>query len=268
MSIIKKIIVCIKNIGAGGGVKYIAAILCLKRKWAIFENSIWRFYIKKYEFYINIRPYSADIYLIRALVLGANLDGRGEYDFLLKAGNEKFPKYIIDCGANIGFFSLIAASKYKNATIIAIEPEKSNFELLKRNIDGYHNIICMNEGVWNRDTYLELLNASRGSQGYIFGESESETEYHALGINSIMNIYHIEGVDILKMDIEGSEFYVFDKNLEWLCTNKCLIIETHDKFIKGISKKVSDTMEEHGFLHNKAGENEIYYQNGIELELE
>lgn len=69
----------------------------------MLKNKIWRFYIKKYEFEIFIRPFSEEIFLFRALIFGDNLDCVGEYDFDIYIKEEK-PEVIVDCGANIGFF--------------------------------------------------------------------------------------------------------------------------------------------------------------------
>ena len=43
-------------------------------------------------------------------------------------------KKIIDGGANIGCASVYFSLRFPNAEILAIEPEKNNFELLKKNI--------------------------------------------------------------------------------------------------------------------------------------
>lgn len=53
-------------------------------------------------------------------------------EYNIKIDNEI--KTIVDCGANIGLSSLFFLSKYPNATLIAIEPEKNNFNLLRRNL--------------------------------------------------------------------------------------------------------------------------------------
>lgn len=82
-------------------------------------------------------------------------------------------------------FSLIANSKYKDATIIALEPEKSNFDMLVMNCKKFPNIIPIIEGIWNRNTYLKLVNGQRGTLGNIFEESDSVEPYYARGINEL-----------------------------------------------------------------------------------
>jgi len=53
-----------------------------------------------------------------------------EYDF----DTAKSPNIIIDAGANIGLAAIYFANRYPNAKIIALEPEQSNFRILKENV--------------------------------------------------------------------------------------------------------------------------------------
>lgn len=253
MKVFKKII---KLLSITGIIKYCIAIILFKKKVPIFINTIWTFKIKKWNAKIKVRPYSADIYLIRALVLGKNLDGKGEYDFSVTPQ----PVNILDLGANIGFFSIIAAKRYKCQQLIAVEPEYENYKMLLLNTNDYECVKCINEGIWSKNTNLELIAKDRGTQGYRFDESSKETLYHAISINEIIEQFELSSIDIVKMDIEGSENNVFDENLEWIDKTKCLVIETHDKFIPGTSKKIEAIMFNSGFQVTRCGENEIYYR--------
>lgn len=53
---------------------------------------------------------------------------RGEYDVEIA----KTPTIIVDAGANIGLMSIFYANKYPDAKIISLEPDRSNFTLLKK----------------------------------------------------------------------------------------------------------------------------------------
>lgn len=66
-----------------------------------------------------------------------------EYDF----DPELSPELIIDAGANIGAASIYFALKYPDATIISLEPEKTNFNILKKNSKKYKNICCLNKAL-------------------------------------------------------------------------------------------------------------------------
>lgn len=50
------------------------------------------------------------------------------------------PMFIVDAGAHIGLSSVFFTSKYPKATIVAIEPEPSNFNILLMNARDHRNI--------------------------------------------------------------------------------------------------------------------------------
>src|SRR5262245_62031962 len=67
-----------------------------------------------------------------------------EYDFVfggrdLDVPLDTPPRVIVDCGAHIGCTTVYFANRFPGATIYALEPEESNFELLKRNVAPYRN---------------------------------------------------------------------------------------------------------------------------------
>lgn len=61
------------------------------------------------------------------------------------------PKVIIDGGANIGMTTLFFSQKYPRAKIVAIEPETSNFEILKKNCSGLPNVALINAALWSTE---------------------------------------------------------------------------------------------------------------------
>ncbi len=80
------------------------------------------------------------------------------YEFLVK----KSPEVIIDAGANIGLASIYFANKYPKAKIIAIEPEKGNFAILKKNVSPYSNIFLIQAVLWNKNEKINLLDPGLG----------------------------------------------------------------------------------------------------------
>jgi hypothetical protein len=88
---------------------------------------------------------------------------RGELDITFR----KEPGYVIDGGANIGLAALYLKNKYPRAKIIAVEPERSNFELLKKNTRDYPDIICLNYGIWNKSGRLRIIDNGDGNASFI-----------------------------------------------------------------------------------------------------
>jgi hypothetical protein len=70
---------------------------------------------------MTLRPNTSDMDVFQQIFVNE------EYEFSLDTD----PAVIIDAGANIGLASIYYSIKYPKAKIIAIEPELSNYELLK-----------------------------------------------------------------------------------------------------------------------------------------
>jgi FkbM family methyltransferase len=188
-----------------------------------------------YEHTIFLRNHTSDVLVYTEII------ERNEYDFSVR--NE--PKYIIDAGANIGMASIYFANKYKKAKIIAIEPEEENFKLLKLNTENYSNITTIKGALWDRIGEISLFDTGSDNYGFMVG-----TNVHALKpttkmikhltravtVEEIMKLFNIEYIDIIKIDIEGSEKEVFYSCENWIHKTRCIIVELHERMKKGCNK--------------------------------
>jgi hypothetical protein len=53
-------------------------------------------------------------------------------------------------------------------------------------------------------------------------------------MDDLVNMYNLETIDILKIDIEGAEKELFTYNYEnWLQKVRCIVIELHDLYRPG-----------------------------------
>jgi FkbM family methyltransferase len=160
-------------------------------------------------------------------------------------------EYIIDCGANIGLSVRYFRYLYPNAKIAAIEPDADNYNMLKENTQFDNNILLFKNGIWNRSAHLEVVDVFNvGSWGFSVVEvsEKSEKTVPALSIKDVIVQSNFPRVDLLKVDIEGSEKEVFESDTEsWLPLVNNMIIETHDKYRKGTSRAVFETMLKYDF---------------------
>ena len=261
---VKKRISCIvANLGYIDGAKYVFALATKKGGIPILKSKIWKFSIKSRGFDFYCRPNHADIFLVRAMILGSNLDGVGEYDIsaLFERFNKDDELVMLDLGANIGIFSLLMSSAFPKAKIYAVEPDEENFRILLKNVGEKKNITCVNVGVWNRDCMLKLVNPGCESMSFRFEESTDNKGTEAISIPSILCKYGLSHVDILKMDIEGGEKSVFESNVEWCNDVDFFIIEMHDRYAKGASDTVDRQLVElRGYNKTSHEENDIYYK--------
>lgn len=187
-----------------------------------------------------------------------------EYDFETTSS----PKTIIDAGANIGLVSIYFANKYPKAKIIAIEPEKSNFALLKRNTSPYSNVIPVQAALWHKNEEINLVDPGLGKWGFMTeAESTSEDPHgnachrvQAITVDKIMSDYNLDTVDIFKVDVEGAEKEVFSDTSAWLSKVDSIIIELHERMKTGCNRSFYNGSN--GFVHEwTLGEN-VYLSKG------
>lgn len=190
-----------------------------------------------------------------------------EYDFLV----ETQPKVIIDAGANIGLASIYFTNKYPGAKILAIEPERSNFELLKENTAPYPNIIPIQAALWHKNEEINLIDTGLGKVGFMTEMKNSSNSrpnntchaVEAITIDKLMKDYNLKKIDILKMDIEGAEREVFSDTSSWIEKVDALIVELHERMKAGCNSSFYRGSK--GFDHEwKQGEN-IYMSRGNRL---
>lgn len=129
---------------------------------------------------------------------------------------------VIDIGANIGYFSLLASSLVTNSgRVIALEPEQDNFRYLLRNIrlNESSNIKALNIAAGDSkkeiDLFIDPLNDGGHSLCGITPESRellgdrdvvlSTVQMDTL--DSLLSAENISNIKIIKIDTEGWEFH-------------------------------------------------------------
>lgn len=174
------------------------------------------------------------------------------------------PRLIIDAGANVGYASIYLANKFPTATILAVEPEKNNFELLKKNIQGFPTIKAIQSAIWNEDTYLHVIDNGQGAWGFTVESTKPDTPgaFKATTIGTLLHDSGFAEIDILKMDIEGAEKEVFSSNYQpWLGHVKAMIVELHDRLKEGTSDVFYNAIKGYKFSIQEKGENLILFRD-------
>lgn len=113
---------------------------------------------------------------------------------------------VIDIGANIGSFSIIAASSARK--VFAYEPEPHNFSLLKKNI-------ALNE-LENKITAFNLAIGKPGETRINNASGHSQINQVAgdivkvIGLDQVFTNNSIKNCRLLKLDCEGAEYEAID----------------------------------------------------------
>lgn len=143
-------------------------------------------------------------------------------------------RFILDLGANVGYSSSYFLSCFPDARIVAVEPDERNLEICCLNLKPYgERVRVLHGAVWDRRTKLCL---SRGTFGdgrewateVALPPCSCSGDVQAWDICSLIDIAGCTKVDLLKIDIEGSELAVFSSGTKcWLPKVRNLCIELH-----------------------------------------
>ena len=128
---------------------------------------------------------------------------------------------VVDLGANIGLFAHGASKIAKK--VIAVEGSPENYSCLVENSSDRDNIYFCNSIVTG-----ETPGATEDliSLGRVWTDRKNPIEFT---IKKIMEIYQLEKIDFLKIDIEGFEYEVFDSlSPSILSRIDKISCETHD----------------------------------------
>jgi FkbM family methyltransferase len=163
-----------------------------------------------------------------------------EYNFPVNTS----PEIIVDAGANTGLSAIYFANKFPKSKILALEPEASNFDLLKINVSPYSNIIAVQCALWDRCTEIDVTDPGIGKWGFNTKEKSQSKESdrichstHGVTVDRIIEQWRLEKIDLLKIDIEGAEKEVFRDTSAWITRVNTIAIELHDRLKTGCSRK-------------------------------
>jgi FkbM family methyltransferase len=170
------------------------------------------------------------------------------------------PRVIVDAGANIGMATLYFARTFPDAKVIAIEPEPSNFALLQSNCGSLKNVTLIQGALWPTTATLTLEDESAEKWGMsvtdvrrLPGPTQSVI---AVTIPEILERFAIAEIDLLKLDIEGSERDLFSCCPQnWLGRVGMIAIELHDRFRPGCAQALYAALSGREFAQEIRGEN-------------
>ena len=145
----------------------------------------------------------------------------------------------VDLGANAGVFTTLAALRGKK--VIAVEAQSEFIPLIRQNLLRNH---CLGKasvefGLMGSTTGTLSDPAERKNCSH-WGEEAPE-----LSLPELLRRHDVTRVDFLKIDIEGSEFALFDGDCEWLKIVRKVVLEVHCRF--GNVNSLRSRLENGGF---------------------
>jgi len=163
-------------------------------------------------------------------------------------------KTVVDIGANIGIFTLLAKRENPAMAVYAFEPMKATYDTLLRNMKLHHlsNVTALNVAIGAQDHavrtftyYPNMAGNSTANPNYketqraqmqdTFGKQMTEWAFTAENkiapvrtLSATVKEYQLSSIDLLKIDTEGDESLVLDGTEESdFRIVRNMVIETH-----------------------------------------
>lgn len=146
---------------------------------------------------------------------------------------------IVDAGANIGISALWFLAHYPGAQLHAFEPEPQNFRLLEHNLGSIPGVVLNRAALWQENGRLPLRLADHGAIHSVVDQSVGprSIEVECTTLADYLERRGISTVDLLKLDVEGSEAQV----------------------LQGLGARIADVKVIAGELHERLVDEEAFY---------
>jgi FkbM family methyltransferase len=138
------------------------------------------------------------------------------------------PRLILDLGANVGYSSAYFLSRFKDCSVIAVEPDPANFMELQKNVAPYRSRVkTIQAAVWPRSELLDLDHPGQGNEWGIRVRASDDGSVQTITIPELLRVSGQDRISLLKVDIEGAETELFSSDTEWLDKVDNIVIELH-----------------------------------------
>ena len=248
-------VVSIRHSFSKRGIKHTMKLVLQYLFFKMKRRGFYKLYITELKSNVFLRPGTSDFSVFRQIFMNY------EYEFDVTDS----PKIIVDAGANIGLSAIYFQNRFPESKIFAVEPDPSNFEVLRLNTEMYKQIRIAQYALWGNNENLNLAKRGLDKWGIQVepvhkNESQVDETVQGLSIPALMEKFDIERIDLLKIDIEGSEWELFNGRYdEWLFKVKILVIELHEHLRPGCTLLFNNAMNTIRHRRTYLGENIIIY---------
>ena len=121
---------------------------------------------------------------------------------------------IFDIGSFHGDYTFEILKKFPNSNYYLFEPDKNNYDFLKKRSENFDNLKLFNVAISNEDEEGTLYSYGEGSlQGSLIDQdfthlkltNDVKQTVKIKRIDTLFHEFNIENIDLCKIDIEGNE---------------------------------------------------------------
>jgi FkbM family methyltransferase len=138
------------------------------------------------------------------------------------------PDLIVDCGAQIGLFTLIAGLHYSSAELIVFEPNSSNFRMARQQLARFSNRLRLVEAAVSIENGEGWFYIDESNSGHLTDHPTLREQQRVRLVNLLDEVRGWpRGRLLLKMDIEGAERAVLPHIINSLPSQCAIFFEAH-----------------------------------------
>lgn len=119
---------------------------------------------------------------------------------------------VVDAGGFEGKWAHSICEKY-DSTVYVLEPIKEFFKEIKTKLSSFPKTVLLNYALTNK-TCDAVMSVDGWGSTLLDPEAEVLENVKCLDIKEFLDLYNISHIDLLKLNIEGSEFEVLEKLIE------------------------------------------------------
>lgn len=169
---------------------------------------------------------------------------------------------VIDAGAHVGLFSLRAATYASR--VIALEPHPANFALLTSNLvrNDARVVEPRRVALFDAAGEIDLFEGRHTAEGSLVRSGTFSHPVTAVTLDEI--VADVGTVDLLKLDIEGSEFSVLESaSQQTLASVRAIVAELHLEGQRDRSRSIAERLASAGFDVAVLAEPAFYWRQSM-----
>lgn len=200
---------------------------------------------------LHLRPGSSDFATFREIFVD------NEYGEVFSSAVP--PSGVLDLGANVGLTARWLRGHFPLVRVMCVEPDEANAFLATRNLQSD---IAMAKAFVVR----AFAGGAKGEAGFVSRGCGLENEGRLSKVSRAVTVpVHTVGeliemcpfsIDLVKIDVEGSERDIFEADLSWLAAVDHVLVEVHDPLDENWLRCILDREGSgrlHAVLHRRRG---------------
>jgi FkbM family methyltransferase len=175
---------------------------------------------------------------------------------------------VLEIGANIGYFTVHGARAAPNTRYTTVEPHPVSAEILRRNVEinGIANVEVIEAAVvgQKRHSKMQLATPSKDPDGAPAGAHLIAVSERSLPVRAVVDVDVVQaadlfrGIDLLKLDVEGSEHDILSSLLPLIYEQRTSILVELLSDVPLLRDLIADMMAEGGYRAFAIGESRLY----------